>query len=140
MRNHYAVAVGFPSRTCRGPGVVSFEIESIDQVGTTLVSRKGTRFGPMHAIRALYMANGFPDDVAPVYGFVRAGTGVLNRRFAHWLKQTAPPRKPAGFTERQGQYLAFTHAYTKINGRPPAEAGMRKYFRVIPPIVYQMVR
>ena len=55
------------------------------------------------------------------------------------MNQTAPPRKPAGFTDRQGQYLAFIHAYTKINGRPPAEADMQKYFRVTPPTVHQMV-
>jgi hypothetical protein len=28
------------------------------------------------------------------------------------------------FTERQGQYLAFIYYYTKLNGRPPAEADM----------------
>ena len=43
------------------------------------------------------------------------------------------------FTERQGQYLAFIHYYTKVNGRPPAEADMQKYFRVTPPSVHQMV-
>ena len=42
--------------------------------------------------------------------------------------------------QRQGQYLAFIHAYTKINSRPPAEVGMWKYFRATPPTVYQMVR
>ena len=55
------------------------------------------------------------------------------------MNQTAAPRKPAGFTDRQGQYLAFIHAYTKINGRPPAEADMQAYFRVTPPTVHQMV-
>ena len=43
------------------------------------------------------------------------------------------------YTDRQGPYLAFIHAYTKINRRPPAEADMRKYFRVSPPTVHQMV-
>lgn len=45
----------------------------------------------------------------------------------------------AGFTERQGQYLAFIHAYTKLNRRPSAEADMQRYFRVTPPTVHQMV-
>ena len=51
------------------------------------------------------------------------------------------PRRPpkAGFTEKQGQYLAFIHAYTKVNGRPPAEADMQRYFGVTPPTVHQMV-
>ena len=43
------------------------------------------------------------------------------------------------FTEKQGQYLAFIYYYTKLNGRPPAEADMQRYFRVTPPSVHQMV-
>jgi hypothetical protein len=38
-----------------------------------------------------------------------------------------------GFTARQGQYLAFIHAYTLVNGRPPAEADMQRFFRVSGP-------
>ncbi len=43
------------------------------------------------------------------------------------------------FTPRQGQYLAFIHAYTLVNGRPPAQADMQRFFRVTPPTVYQML-
>ena len=43
------------------------------------------------------------------------------------------------FTPRQGQYLAFIYAYTKINRRPPAEADMQRYFGVTPPAVHQMI-
>ena len=43
------------------------------------------------------------------------------------------------FTEKQGQYLAFIYYYTKVNGRPPAEADMQRYFRVTPPSVHQMI-
>jgi Mn-dependent DtxR family transcriptional regulator len=43
------------------------------------------------------------------------------------------------FTEKQGQYLAFIHTYTKLNRRPPAEADMQAYFAVTPPTVHQMV-
>lgn len=43
------------------------------------------------------------------------------------------------FTPKQGQYLAFIHAYTLVNGRPPAEADMGRFFRVTPPSVHQMV-
>ena len=43
------------------------------------------------------------------------------------------------FTEKQGQYLAFIYYYTKVNGRPSAEADMQRYFRVTPPSVHQMV-
>lgn len=48
------------------------------------------------------------------------------------------PSQPI-FTEKQGQYLAFIHAYTAINKRPPAEADMRRHFEVTPPSVHQMV-
>src|SRR3546814_13144510 len=43
------------------------------------------------------------------------------------------------FTDKQGQYLAFIDAYTRVNGRPPAEADMQRHFRVSPPSVHQMV-
>jgi DNA-binding MarR family transcriptional regulator len=43
------------------------------------------------------------------------------------------------YTERQGQYLAFIYYYTKLNGRPPAEADIGRYFRVTPPTVHQMI-
>jgi Mn-dependent DtxR family transcriptional regulator len=43
------------------------------------------------------------------------------------------------FTQKQGQYLAFIYYYSKINGQPPAEADMQRYFRVSPPSVHQMV-
>ena len=43
------------------------------------------------------------------------------------------------FTEKQGQYLAYIYAYTRLHRRPPAEADMRQYFRVSPPSVHQMV-
>ncbi len=43
------------------------------------------------------------------------------------------------FTRLQGQYLAFIHGYTKVMGRPPAEADMQRKFKVSPPSVHQMV-
>jgi Mn-dependent DtxR family transcriptional regulator len=46
--------------------------------------------------------------------------------------------KPS-FTDKQGQYLAFIHAYTLVMGRPPAEADMQRFFAVTPPSVHQMV-
>ena len=57
------------------------------------------------------------------------------------MNQTVAPRhhSRAGFTEKQGQYLAFIHAYTRINRRPPAEADMQRHFGVTPPTVHQMI-
>jgi DNA-binding MarR family transcriptional regulator len=43
------------------------------------------------------------------------------------------------FSAREGQYLAFIHAYTNVNGRPPAQADMARFFRVTPPTVHQMI-
>ncbi len=39
----------------------------------------------------------------------------------------------AKYTERQGQYLAFIYYYSKINGRPPAEADMQRYLQASAP-------
>lgn len=44
------------------------------------------------------------------------------------------------FTAKQGQYLAFIYYYTKIHGRAPAESDLRRYFRVTPPVVHQMIK
>ena len=50
------------------------------------------------------------------------------------------PASPAvQFTERQGQYLAFIHAYSKVNGRPPAQLDIQRFFAVTAPTVHQMV-
>ena len=54
------------------------------------------------------------------------------------MKQAANASRPA-FTARQGQFLAFIYAYTLVNGRPPAEADMIRFFRLTPPSVHQMV-
>jgi repressor LexA len=45
----------------------------------------------------------------------------------------------AEYTALQGQYLAFIYYYSKLNGRPPAEADMQRYFRVSGPAVRRMV-
>ena len=44
------------------------------------------------------------------------------------------------FTETQGQYLAFIHAYALVNGRPPAEADIQRFFAVTPPSVHSMIK
>jgi Mn-dependent DtxR family transcriptional regulator len=54
------------------------------------------------------------------------------------IGENAPASGPS-FTSKQGQYLAFIYAYTRILGRPPAEADMQRYFEVTAPSVHQMV-
>jgi hypothetical protein len=48
------------------------------------------------------------------------------------------PTASSRFTVKQGQYLAFIHAYTLVLGRPPAEADLQRHFRVKPPSVHGM--
>src|SRR5712691_10252806 len=48
-------------------------------------------------------------------------------------------RSAKNFTPKQGQYLAFIYAYTRLHRRPPAEADMQRHFEVTPPSVHQMV-
>ncbi len=43
------------------------------------------------------------------------------------------------FTAKQVQYLAFIYAYTRVNGRPPAEADFQRFFEVTPPTAHQML-
>jgi SOS-response transcriptional repressor LexA len=45
----------------------------------------------------------------------------------------------SGFTAKQGQYLAFIDAYTRVHRRPPAEREMQRHFGVTPPSVHQMI-
>ena len=54
------------------------------------------------------------------------------------MNRTAGDSQP-DFTPRQGQYLAFIHAYTLVNGRPPAQADIQRFFQLTPPSVHQML-
>lgn len=45
----------------------------------------------------------------------------------------------SNFTAKQGQYLAFIHAYTCVSGRAPAEADLQRFFAVTAPSVHQMI-
>lgn len=45
----------------------------------------------------------------------------------------------ADFTDKQGQYLAFIHLYTKLNRRPPAVVDIAEFFQVSPPSAQNMV-
>jgi len=49
------------------------------------------------------------------------------------------PKSKSRYTRKQGQYLAFIYYYTKLNGYPPAEADMQRYFKTTPPAIHGMV-
>ena len=52
--------------------------------------------------------------------------------------QISGEHKPS-FTPKQGQYLAFIDAYTRVRRRPPAEWEMQRHFGVTPASVHQMI-
>jgi DNA-binding MarR family transcriptional regulator len=58
----------------------------------------------------------------------------MNHRSEPCLAQQLP-----SFTPRQGQYLAFIHAYTLVLGRAPGRADIQHFFRITPPSVHQML-
>jgi Mn-dependent DtxR family transcriptional regulator len=54
------------------------------------------------------------------------------------MRVPPPPSDAPRFTPKQGQYLAFSYAYRRVLGRPPAEADLQRPFGVSPPSVHQM--
>jgi DNA-binding MarR family transcriptional regulator len=54
------------------------------------------------------------------------------------MNQMSGGPKPS-FTAKQGQYLAYIDAYTRVHLRPPAEADIQRRFGVTPPSVHQMI-
>jgi hypothetical protein len=53
------------------------------------------------------------------------------------MSEVSRPAKD--FTPKQGLYLAYIYAYTRLHRRPPAEIDLREYVRVSPPSVHQML-
>jgi hypothetical protein len=44
------------------------------------------------------------------------------------MDSAAAPDVRPGYTARQGQYLAFIHAYRRLHGHAPAEADIQRFF------------
>jgi hypothetical protein len=61
---------------------------------------------------------------------------IYHQRVLEWLELPVPeplPLKPSpGYTEKQGQYLAFIRYYTTVKSQPPSEADFQRYFQVSP--------
>jgi DNA-binding MarR family transcriptional regulator len=49
------------------------------------------------------------------------------------------PLKNLAPTAQQGQFLAYIHQYTVVNGCAPAEADMQRFFQIAAPSVHSMV-
>jgi len=60
-------------------------------------------------------------------------------RFDHMKTDLSIDEEEQSYTEKQGQYLAFIFYYTKINGVPPAQIDLQRYFAVTPPTIHQMI-
>ena len=43
------------------------------------------------------------------------------------------------YTERQGQFLAYIHQYSVLNGCAPTEADMQRFFQIAAPSVHSMI-
>jgi hypothetical protein len=74
------------------------------------------------------------DVVAYVHPGLLANREAQTNESIVWHVSSAPP-----FTDKQGKYLAFIYAYSRIFRQPPAEADMQRHFQVSPPSVHQMV-
>jgi repressor LexA len=78
------------------------------------------------------------DDIARRFRFCVANYDHSTISFSNApRKKDSQPKER--YTPRQGQYLAFIHYYTKLHGRPPAEADMQRYFGISAPAAHQMV-
>src|SRR5207302_10758874 len=73
------------------------------------------------------------DPIAYIHRLLNRGTDEQLNRMAD------VSRSAKTFTPKQGQYLAFIDAYTRVHRRPPAEWEMQRHFGVSPPSVHQTV-
>src|SRR5918999_5980384 len=60
--------------------------------------------------------------------------GILSGKRGSVFKESSLAWKMNGMHSKRGK-----DAYTKIHGLPPSEADMKRYFRVSPPAVHQMI-
>jgi SOS-response transcriptional repressor LexA len=70
--------------------------------------------------------------------FIKGSPGVEGKPM-NQISEPGHAPTTLSFTAKQGQYLAFIHAYTLVLGRPPAEADLQRHFHVTPPAVHGMV-
>ncbi len=84
----------------------------------------GARFACGHSVKDIC------SSLAPL-------TGVLS--YARCHRQHIALLDVPRSHRRQGQFLAYIHHYSLVNGRPPAEADIQRFFRITPPSVHSMV-
>jgi DNA-binding MarR family transcriptional regulator len=62
----------------------------------------------------------------------------MNRRMNRQMNQMSGGQRP-NFTPKQGQYLAFIDAYTRVNRRAAGRTRIQRHFGVTPPSIHQMI-
>ena len=70
----------------------------------------------------------------------RFDVGTVNNRLSTLGQWATRRRESATYTAKQGQYLAFIFYYTKLNGIPPAQSDIHRYFGVSGPAVNAMLK
>ncbi len=110
-----------------------------------------------------------PEDVGGIWGYEEFLSALQNKNhpehemYSEWIGGTFDPEnfdleesnrmlsfldfykvfkreKALVYTDRQGQYLTFIYYYTKLNGYPPAQADIQRYFRITGPSVNSMLK
>lgn len=71
--------------------------------------------------------------------FARVAAGLGGDADPGWHK-LRPALSRLDMSRKQGQYVAFIHAYTKLHRRAPAESEIQEYFRTTPPAVHEMLK
>jgi DNA-binding MarR family transcriptional regulator len=79
-----------------------------------------------------------PQNTVALFDFT-VSNGNFIKPYRSKSSSMSPQSASPSFTPKQGQYLAFIYAYTRVLGRPPAEADLQRHFGVSPPSVHQMV-
>jgi hypothetical protein len=98
-------------------------------------SFKGSDSNAKQAMRIFFISD--PSAGAVAASAASSLPGGTNKQLNRMVVSGPAPAK--AFTPKQGQYLAYIYAYTRLHRRPPAEIDMQEYFRVTPPSVHQMV-
>lgn len=89
-----------------------------------------------------YTANSAQNELAMDrlgQAFARIEAGLAGRADPGW-HLLRPALSRLDVTPKQGQYLAFIYAYTRLHRRPPAESEIQEYFRTTPPTVHGMLK
>ena len=71
--------------------------------------------------------------------FVRVESGLAGEVDPGW-HMLRPAMSRLDISPRQGQYLAFIQAYTRVHRRAPSESEIQAYFLTTPPSVHEMLK